>query len=404
MIDFVPFRGVHNIMPIAVYALALAAFAVGTAEFVISGILPALAGDLGVTIPTAGLLVSAYAVGVAVGGPVLTLLAARIPPKPQIVGLMLIFAFAQVLCALAPNYELLLLARLLSSVVHGVFFGVGNVLVSGQVPKERRGGAFALFIGGITVANLLGVPGGTAIGVAFGWRATFLLVAVFGLIASAVLAWRLPPTPADAQRGPSLAEQVRALNHQQVWLSYLTIALVMVGLICFSTYQVPILLNVTRLTPEVVPFYLLAGGLGSVLGIYAGGRATDWRPMPSLIAVLVVQALVFILVAVFADDRVYMAMLMLAMGVAGFAFSTPLQARIIHAAGAAPNLASALISTAFNTGIAIGAFLGAVLLNAGVHYADLPAVGTVTALLAAATAALSWWLERRRAGFSPAPP
>jgi DHA1 family inner membrane transport protein len=383
-------------MPIAIYALALAAFAVGTAEFIISGILPPLAGDLEVTIPTAGLLVSAYAIGVAIGGPVLTLLAARIPPKPQIVTLMLIFALAQVLCALAPNYELLLLARLLSSVAHGVFFGVGNVLVAGLVPQERRGGAFALFVGGITVANLLGVPGGTGIGVAFGWRATFLMVGALGLAAAAVLAWRLPPTPAEDHRGPSIAEQLRALNHQQVWLSYLTITLVMVGIICLMTYQVPLLLNVTRLTPEIVPLYLLANGLGSVLGIYAGGQATDWRPMPSLIAALLILAAIFLLLAIFANDRVWMAMLMFATGVAGFAFSTPLQARIIHAAAAAPNLASSLISTAFNIGIAAGALLGAVLLNAGVSYADLPAVGIVTSLLAAATAWFSWRLERRQ--------
>jgi DHA1 family inner membrane transport protein len=390
-------------MPIAVYALALAAFAVGTAEFVIAGILPALAGDLGVTIPTAGLLVTAYALGVAIGGPVLTVIAARIPPKPQIVMLMLVFAVAQGLCAIAPNYELLLLARLLSSVAHGVFFGVGNVIVSGLVPRERRGAAFSLFIGGITVANLLGVPGGTAIGVALGWRATFLMVGVFGLIAAAVLASRLPPTPAEDHRGPSIGEQVRALRHQHVWLSYLTIGIVMIGLICFTTYQVPLLLNVTRLSPEIVPFYLLAGGLGSVLGIYSGGRATDWRPMPSLITALVIQAVLFFLIAIFAGDRVYMAMLIFLIGVAGFAFSTPLQARIIHAANAAPNLASSLISTAFNIGIAIGAFLGAMLLNAGVHYADLPAVGTVTALVAAGTASLSWWLDRR-SRLSPARP
>lgn len=382
-------------MPIAVYALALAAFAVGTAEFIISGILPPLAGDLGVSIPTAGLLVSAYALGVAIGGPVLTVLAARVPLKPQIVALMLIFAIAQGFCAIAPTYELLLVARLLSSVVHGVFFGVGNVIVSGLVAKERRGGAFALFIGGITVANLLGVPGGTWIGVAFGWRASFLMVGLFGLIATAVLAWRLPPSAAGTGAGPSIAAQLRALRPQQVWMSYLTIALVMVGIICLMTYQVPLLLNVTRLTPEIVPLYLLLGGFGSVLGIYSGGRATDWRPMPSLVAALLIQAVVFLLVAIFANDKVLMAMLIFAVGVAGFAFSTPLQARIIHAAGEAPNLASALISTAFNIGIAVGALLGAVLLNAGVAYADLPAVGTVTSLLAAGTAGLSWWLERR---------
>src|SRR5688572_26861601 len=179
-------------MPIAVFALALAAFAVGTAEFVISGILPPLASDLMVSIPTAGLLVSAYAMGVAVGGPVLTVLTARFPQRSVLIGVMILFTVSQILCAMAPDYGLLLLARLVSACAHGVFFGAGNVMVASLVPAERRGGAFSLFISGITVANLLGLPGGSAIGLGFGWRATFLAVAALGAIAVVVLILRLP--------------------------------------------------------------------------------------------------------------------------------------------------------------------------------------------------------------------
>ena len=382
-------------MPLAIYALALAAFAIGTAEFVISGILPPLAADLAVTIPTAGLLVTAYAVGVAIGGPILTVLLARIAPRTVLVGVMILFAASQLLCALAPDYGLLLLARLLSACGHGVFFGAGSVVVANLVPPEKRGGAFSLFIGGITVANLLGLPGGTAIGIAFGWRATFLAVAALGALAAIVLFAHLPGARKEDQDRTTFRHQFAQLGRQQVYLSFFTIAFVMVGALAFGTYQVPIMLNVTRLDPSIIPLYLLLGGVGSVLGIYLGGQATDWKPMPSLIVVLLLQSLLYFTMLFAMHDKVAMTVNLFASSIVGFAFSTPLQTRVIAAAKAAPNLASSLISTAFNVGIGGGAFLGAMLLNAGVSYADLPAVGVVSALLAAATASLSWWQERR---------
>ncbi len=382
-------------MPIAVFALALAAFAVGTAEFVISGILPPLASDLAVSIPTAGLLVTAYAIGVAIGGPILTVLTARFPQRSVLIGVMILFTVSQVLCAMAPDYGLLLLARLLSACGHGVFFGAGNVMVASLVPPERRGGAFALFISGITVANLLGLPAGSAIGLSFGWRATFLAVAALGAIAVVALILRLPRKPAAGYVEAGLGAQLRELRHQEVWLSYLTIALVMVGALAFGTYQVPIMLNITGLPPEIVPIYLLVGGMGSVLGIYLGGRGTDWRPMPTLIAVLLLQTLLYSTMLFAMHDKVWMTLNLLASSIAGFAFSTPLQARVLTAARAAPNLASALISTAFNIGIAGGAFAGAMLLNAGGSLAWLPWIGVVTSALAAAIAVLSWHAERR---------
>jgi DHA1 family inner membrane transport protein len=382
-------------MPFAIYALALAAFAVGSAEFVISGLLPLLAEDLSVTIPVAGLLVTAYAAGVAIGGPVLTIVTSRLSQRTVLIGLMALFTVAQVLCAIAPDYGLLLAARLLSSVAHGAFFGAGNVLVANLVAPERRGGAFSLFISGITIANLLGLPGGSAIGLAFGWRTTFLIVAVLGAIATLVLIFRVPNTRAPGERSATLKAQWRELRHQQVWLSYLTITFVMVGTLAFGTYQVPIMQEVTGIAPHIVPFYLLIGGLGSVLGIYLGGRGTDWKPMPTLITVLLLQAFFFFTMLFAMHDMVWMTVNLLISSILGFAFSTPLQARVITAAHSAPNLASSLISTAFNIGIAIGAATGAALIASGVSYADIPAVGVVSSLLAAGTATISWLLERR---------
>jgi DHA1 family inner membrane transport protein len=391
-----PCGEIHK-MPIAVFALALAAFAVGTAEFVISGILPSLASDLHVSIPTAGLLVSAYAIGVAIGGPILTVLTARFPQRSVLIGVMISFTISQILCAMAPDYGLLLLARLVSACAHGVFFGAGNVMVASLVPSERRGGAFSLFISGITVANLLGLPGGSAIGLGFGWRATFLAVAALGAIAVVVLILRLPRAPAAGHQHTSLAAQLRELRHQEVWTSYLTIALVMVGALAFGTYQVPIMLNVTGLPAEIVPIYLLVGGLGSVLGIFLGGRGTDWRPMPTLITVLLLQTLLYFTMLFAMHDKVWMTVNLLASSIMGFAFSTPLQARVLAAARAAPSLASALISTAFNIGIAGGAFAGAVLLNAGGDLAWLPCIGLASSALAAGIAVISWTAERRSA-------
>ena len=382
-------------MPPAIYALALAAFAIGSAEFIISGILPPLADDLAVSIPTAGLLVSAYAIGVAIGGPLLTLLTARVPPKTLIVTLLVVFALAQGLCALAPDYGLLLAARLISSGAHGVFFGAGNVVVTRLVPFERRGAAYSLFISGITIANLLGLPGGTAIGNALGWRMAFVAVGLLGAVAAVVIVVSLPATRDGEHPHGSFSAQLRALGHHQVLLSYLTITIVMIALLAFGTYQVPTLLAVTGIDPAIVPLYLLLGGVGSVIGIYAGGRATDWRPMPSLLAVLLLQALFAATMLWAVHDPVLMAVNIFLSGATGFAFSTPLQARVLHAARAAPNLAASLVSTAFNIGIAGGALLGAVLLTGGVSYAALPAVGIFCGLLAAGVSAFSWWLDGR---------
>jgi DHA1 family inner membrane transport protein len=381
-------------MPFAVYALAIAAFAVGTAEFVISGLLPLLSSDLGVSIPTAGLLVTAYAVGVAIGGPLLTVAAARFSQRAVLIGVMILFTFSQLLCAFAPDYGLLMAARVASSIGHGVFFGAGSVVVANLVKPERRGAAFSLFIGGITVANLLGLPGGTAIGVEFGWRSTFLAVAVLGALAALVLVFRIPKAAATQGVRPTFRDQVAELRYQQVWLSYITIALVMVGNLAWGTYQAAAMIEVVGIPQESIWIYLLVAGFGAVLGIYGGGRGTDWKPMPTLIGVLLAQAFFFFTMIFALHDQVWFTANLLVSSILGFAYSTPLQARVLAAAAKAPNLASSLVSTAFNVGIAAGAALGAWLLSSGVGYADIPAVGVVFSLLAAGTAALSYRLER----------
>lgn len=386
-------------MPLAVFALALSAFCIGTTEFIISGILLHVSADLGVSVPTAGLLVTGYAVGVAVGGPILGLLTSRLPLKPAILGVMLIFAIGQFLCAVAPSYELLLLARLISACGHGVFFGVATVAVSQLVPPERRGAALSLFVGGITIANILGLPAGTAIGNIFGWRIAFVCIGVMALLSIVGVFFTLEPEQkGEREADAPLAVQVRALRHQEVWASYLTIAIIMVGQLAFGTFQVAILTNVTGLDPLTqVPFYLLIGGAGAVFGIWLGGKGADWKIGPSIMIIVIGQVVCFALLLVAVHDPIFAAVMLFVSSAFGFGFSTPIQVRILNGASQAPRLASTLVSTAYNIGIAAGAFLGASLLNEGVDYALLPAAGLVSGALASIVAALSLRLARRPA-------
>jgi MFS transporter, DHA1 family, inner membrane transport protein len=277
-------------MPIGLLALSLAAFAIGTSEFVIAGILPDLSADFGVSISTTGLLVSVYAAAVAIGGPILAMFTAGLPRKPLIVLLLAVFCAGQAFCAMAPSYSWLMAGRVFSACSHGLFFGTGSVAAINLVPPQKRGMAMALFLGGITVANLLGLPAGTAIGNAFGWRWTFCAVGACGLAATGLIARLLPSGPVHREHATSLRAAFRALNHHQVYLSYLLIILAMVGTLAFATYQVPAMIEVTGIPQYQTPLYLVISGVGAILGIYAGGRAADWRLMPSMVTILLAQA------------------------------------------------------------------------------------------------------------------
>lgn len=377
-------------MPIAVFALALAAFCIGSTEFIVSGILLSVSHDLEVSIPTAGLLVTGYAAGVAVGGPLLGLLMTRVPLKPAILGVMTIFAIGQLLCAFAPNYSLLLAARLVSACGHGVFFGVASVAVSQLVPAERRGAALSLFVGGITVANILGLPGGTAIGNAFGWRVSFLCIAALAALSVVAVFFALPAaTKGEQQADAPLALQARQLLHQEVFLTYLAIAVIMIGQLAFGTFQVAILTTVTGIADGLVPYYLLAGGAGAVLGIWLGGKGADWNIDATIMVVVTGQVVSFLALLVAVRDPLWMGVMLFVSSLFGFGFSTPVQLRILQGARAAPRLASTMVSTAYNVGIAAGAALGALLLNAGLDYALLPVTGIVSSALAGIIALIS---------------
>ena len=386
-------------MPIAVFALALAAFSIGTTEFIISGILLSVSHDLNVTVPTAGLLVTGYAAGVAVGGPLLGLLTHRLPLKPAIMGVMTIFAVGQLLCALAPSYPLLLAARLVSACGHGVFFGVAGVAVTQSVPAEKRGSALSLLVGGITVANILGLPAGTAIGNAFGWRVAFVCIGALALLSVLAVLLTLPAEAhGEEQADAPLALQARQLVRQEVFFSYAAIAITMIGQLAFGTFQVAVLTNVTGIDPYTgVPFYLLIGGAGAVTGIWLGGKGANRNIGKSLMLIFAGQIACFALLLPAVHHPIAIAAMLFVSSAFGFGLSTPMQLRILNGARAAPRLASTMVSTAYNIGIAVGAFLGASLLNQGLDYALLPAVGRVCSTLALGVAFLSIRLERRTA-------
>jgi DHA1 family inner membrane transport protein len=383
-------------MPVALIALALAVFSVGTAELIIAGILPDLAADFGVDIPTAGLLVTGYAVAVAIGGPIFALLTAHLPRRKLILGVMSLFVVGQALCALAPSYGWLMAARILVACGHGLFFGAGSVAAAELVPPNKRGAALSIFLGGFAIATILGVPLGTTVGNALGWRWAFWAIGAIALAATIFVAIVLPPAPPEQQRQAGLGPQIRALGRQQVYLSYLVIGFVMTGTLAFTTYQVPLLIKVTGIPQVWTPAYLVLGGVGTAIGVYAGGRAADWRLMPTLVAVLIGQAVASALLLPTAGSPIAMAVTLFLWSGLGSAFDAPIQSRILDAARDAPNLAATLISTAFNIGIALGAWLGGLWIDANLGYQSLPFLGIVGSLIAAGIATLSWSLERRR--------
>jgi len=389
-------------MTLPLFALFLAAFAFGTAEFVITGVLPEVAAGLGISIPVAGYLVSGYALGIAVGGPLLAVFTKKMTRKSLILLLGTVFTIGHVFCALAPNFELLMLARIVVSVVHGTYFGIAAVVAVRLVPAGRRGFAVALILSGLTVSNILGVPGGTALGNAFGWRATFWAVGALGLAATLIIALFLPASAGRSSTNGSFLREFKALGRQQIITSLAIAILVMVGQYSLFTFVAPLLLEVTGLDSNMVPWMLLLYGTGATIGVFVGGRLADWKLMPSLIAILATQALGFVLLYAVSPYPLAMAIVMVFWGGVNFAFGSPLQSRVLLWAGDAPNLASALIPASFNLGIAIGAVLGAALLDSGFGYRNLPLIGAGALVLATAVALISYWYERRSPQRQPA--
>jgi DHA1 family inner membrane transport protein len=388
-------------VPRALIALAVGAFALGTTEFLMMGLLPQVATDLGVSVPAAGLVISAYAVGVVVGAPTLTALAVRLPLKHVLLGLMVLFTAGHVAMALAPGYGAVVAARLVTGLSHGAYFGVGAVVARSVVPPERAARAIALMFAGLTLANVVGVPAGTALGQVVSWRVAFAAVGALGLLTVlAVSAW-VPP----AQGGTtSLRAELAAFRRPQVLLALAVTTVGTGALFAVYSYVAPILTDLTGLGERAVVGVLVVFGIGTTAGTLLGGALADRFPMPTVVGCLLAVAAVLGALTLTVTSPVAAVATLVAFGVVAFAIGSPLQSRVITASGGAALLVSAANQGAFNTDNAVGAFLGAEVLDAGLGYRATMVVGIALALGGAALAALALWLERSgRAPLHPAP-
>ncbi|QKZ04968.1 MFS transporter [Pseudomonas eucalypticola] len=360
-------------------ALAAGAFGIGVTEFAPMGMLPGIAADLGVSIPTAGLLVSAYALGVLIGAPIMTLTTARVPRRYLLIGLMAIFTLGNLLSALATDYQTLLFARVVTSLNHGAFFGIGSIVAASVVPPDKRAGAVAAMFMGLTVATIGGVPLATWFGETFGWRTAFWGIAGLGAVAMASLWLALPDIPAEKSDG--LLAEIKVLGRGPV-LSAL--ALTVVGssaMFTVFTYIAPILRDATHASTNFITGMLVLFGIGLTLGNIWGGKAADRSVDRTLILSLTVLIVVLAAFTVLMRWPLPAAMAILVWGAASFALVPPLQMRVMEAAKDAPNLASAVNIGAFNLGNAIGAALGGAVINAGLGYPAIAVAGAMMGVL-----------------------
>ena len=385
-------------MPIALLALTAGAFGIGTTEFVIMGLLLQVSADLHVSIATAGLLISGYALGVAVGAPVLTIATRSLPRKTVLLALMAVFTLGNIACAVAPSYETLMAARVLTSLAHGTFFGVGSVVATGLVPPERRASAIAIMFTGLTAATLLGVPACAWLGLHHGWRATFWAVALIGVVAFVVLAVFVPRDSAQKAERVALRDELAVLARPQVLLGLAITVFGFAGVFALFTYVQPLLTRLAGLPESAVSPALLLMGAGLAVGNIAGGKLADRALMPALLGSLAALALVLVSMPVALQSTVGALMFVALLGAVSFATVAPMQMRVLDkASGAGQNLASSLNIAAFNLGNALGAWAGGLAIS---HGPGLPSLGWVAALLTSAGLAITLWsrsLDRREA-------
>jgi DHA1 family inner membrane transport protein len=365
------------------YALTLGAFAIGTTEFVPVGLLPQIARSLDVSIPTSGFLVTGYALAVAIGAPSLTLALNMIPRKTMLAALMALFIVGNAIAAYAPNYAVLLGARIVTALCHGTFFGVGALVASNMVPKERSAAAISTMFTGLTLATVLGVPFGTFIGDRFGWHTPFALIALLGIV-SLISIWVL--VPHVAYEASDLRAELRALISGRLALALATTMLGFAGVFTLFTYIAPLLEMLTHFSAATVSGVLVLFGVGTTVGNILAGRYADRSLPATLIATLSGLTLTLALSTIAWRNPVGATLATVGVGFFGFATVTPLQLLVIRAAGNAKTLASSVNISAFNIGNALGAALGGDVVASG---APLASVGIAAAIVAFAGTILS---------------
>jgi DHA1 family inner membrane transport protein len=383
-------------MPLALLALAVGAFGIGTTEFVMMGLLPEVANDLGISIPTAGHLVSAYALGVVIGAPLLAAVTARMPRRAVLIGLMALFVAGNALSALAPDYHWLLGARLLSGLPHGAFFGVGAVVATNMVAPERKARSVSLMFLGLTVANVAGVPVATLMGQNLGWRATFLGVSAIGLAAMAALALLIPRGEAHAAPAAGLRGELAALRSLPVWLALGTTVAGFGALFAAYSYITPMLTDSAGYADASVTLLLALFGVGATAGNLLGGRLADHAMRGTLFGGLISLAAVLALFPLLMSTAWSAALAVVLLGMAAFTTGSPLQLMVMEKAAGAPSLASSVNQAAFNLANAGGAWIGGLALAAGFGVTSPAVAGAALAVAGLGVAGAAYAVDRHR--------
>jgi DHA1 family inner membrane transport protein len=363
-------------------AIALGSFAIGVTEFAPMGLLPLIATGLHVPIPTAGMLISAYAIGVMIGAPVITYLLSATRRKHALIGLMIVFSAGNIFSAIAPSYDLLVAARVFTSLAHGAFFGLGALVASEMVPPDKRASAVATMFAGLTIANIGGVPAATWIGNQIGWRQAFAAIAVLGVVAMIALSVSLPR--GETSKMPHIGNELKVLTRGSVVQALLTTAFAAGSMFTLYTYIAAVLAHLTHAGPTFVTSMLVVVGIGFTVGNAISGRCANYSLKGTLLVFLSILAVISFLFPVLAGTYVGAAIALFVWGAATFGVSAPVQTRVMQEAHDAPAMASSVNIGAFNLGNALGAAAGGAVLHAGLGYGWIAPVGGVLALCAAA--------------------
>lgn len=369
------------------FALSIGAFGLGLTEFVMLGLLPQVASSLRISIPLAGYVVAAYALGVVVGAPLLTLLTRTLAPKVALAGLMGLFTLSNLLTAVSPGFETVFAARLLSGLPHGAFFGMGAVLATRLAPPGKQAQAMATMFAGLTIANVVGVPLGTLVGQHLSWRVTFGLVALVGVLATLALLRWVPRLPAQPQG--SVKDELAVFAKPDMWLLIAFAVVGVSGLFAVFSYVAPLMTETTRLGSGAVPLVLILAGVGFTVGNALGGRLADWSPLRSIYLMLGAMTVTFALLALLAHIPVLAVSLVFLFSVFAFALINPTQLLLMRTAVGAESLGAASSQSSFNMGNALGAYLGGLPIAAGLGYASVAWVGAGLSLAGLGLAVLA---------------
>ncbi|MEV8405062.1 Cmx/CmrA family chloramphenicol efflux MFS transporter [Streptomyces niveus] len=382
-------------MPLAVYILGLSVFALGTSEFMLSGLLPPIADDMDVSIPQAGLLISAFAIGMVVGAPLLAAGTLRMPRRTTLIALISVFGLGQVAGALAPTYEVLFVSRVVSAFACAGFWAVGAAVAIAMVPKTSRARAMAVMIGGLSIANVLGVPAGAFLGTHLGWRSAFWAVGAASAIALVGVATLIPRIPLP-ERKPELRRELLIYRDRQVWLAIAITALAAGGVFCAFSYLAPLLTDVAGLDEGWVPTVLALFGVGALIGTVIGGRVADAHLFGVLLSGVVASTVFLAALALLASSAVAVVVLSLLLGFSAFFTAPALNARMFNVAAAAPILAGATATSAFNLGNTGGPWLGGTVIDAGLGFASTAWAGAAMTVVAVGLVAVA--MRHQRAG------